>query len=621
MIHPADRLHPLNPEILMTRATRPLAAACLALAACAPAPPPAAAPTPAPAPPAATASTAAADSSAARVTALANELMMVYIRRSPELATLIGLPGFRHDDVGDASLATLPRYQAEDDAFFARVMAEDPERLLGRPEYVTLAFLREGIESSIQSRVCRAELWSGVDQMFGWQVSLARLALVQPVGTPDARAQALTRWHKLSPTIDTLVSTLREGQRLGYSVPEGNVRRVIQQMDALLADAPEASPFASPMQRDSFPAFRAEFRQVMADEMYPAMRRYRDFLVNEYLPRARQTVGISALPHGAECYRARVRSFTTLDVPAQQIHEIGLREMDRIQAEMRVIAQRSFGTSDVPALLERFRTDPQYLFRTRQEIVDYAAAAIERGREAMPRYFGRLPRADVVIDPYAPFEERSAAAASYEIPSDDGTRPGKYRINTYEPEKQSRVGIESTAFHESIPGHHLQLALAQERTNVHPLTRFMGNSGFSEGWGLYAERLADEMGLFSSDLDRMGLLSNEALRAARMVVDPGLHVLGWTREQAIDYMLAHTAENRQAVENEVDRYIVWPGQATAYMLGNLKIRALREQAERELGSRFDIRAFHDRVLQDGTVPLPMLRETIERWIAEEKAKP
>ena len=558
------------------------------------------------------------DSLARRVNALADEVVQTFLTRSPEIATFIGLPGFRHDRVSDNSLATLARYEAEDDAFAARVMALDPEPLRGRQEFITLGFLREAVESQRQSRVCRNELWAGVNQMFGWHTNLARLAQVQPVGTDDRRAQTLTRWHALPTSIDTEIANLREGLRQGYSAPKVNVRRVIEQMDLLLAGAAAQSPFASPAQRDSTPAFRAEVEGIVANELYPAIRRYREFLVNEYLPAAREAVGIVGNPNGADCYRAAVRSFTTLDVPAREIHEIGLREMDKIQGEMRTIAQRSFNTGDVPALLERFRTDPQFLFRTREEIVAYATAAIDRARVVMPRYFGRLPRADVVVEPYLEFEERSAPGASYESPSEDGTRPGKYRINTYKPEEQTRVGIESTAFHESIPGHHLQLAIAQEREGAHILTRFAGNSGFSEGWGLYSERLADEMGLFSSDMDRMGLLSNEALRAARMVVDPGLHVLGWTRDQAIDYMLRHTAENRQAVENEVDRYIGWPGQATAYMLGNLEIRRLREMAERELGDRFDIRTFHDKVLEDGTVTLPMLRDKIERWVAEAK---
>ena len=611
----------------MNASRRWLCASTLALAACAPAAqqpattPPVMAPVgpridPAPA----SSILSRQDSLARAVNALADQVMMTALTRNPEIATIIGLPGFRHEGLSDNSLAALARYEAEDDAFAARVLAIDPEPLLGRPEYVTLGFLREAAQSQTQGRVCRNELWSGVNQMFGWQTSLSRLAMVQPVGTDDLRRQALTRWRGLDTQIDTEIANLREGLRLGYRAPRVNVRRVIEQMDVLLASAPAASPFAGPMQRDSTPAFRAEFEQVVRDDLYPAMQRYRDFLVNEYLPASREEIGIASNPNGVDCYRAAVRSFTTLDVPAQEIHQIGLREMDKIQAEMRTIAQRSFNTSDVPALLERFRTEPQYLFRSRQEIIDYTNAAIARGKAEMPRWFGRLPQADVVVEPYQEFEERSAPGGSYEIPSEDGTRPGTYRINTYKPEEQTRVGIESTAFHEAIPGHHLQLAIAQEREGAHMITRFLGNSGFSEGWGLYAERLADEMGLFSSDLDRMGLLNNEALRAARMVVDPGIHVLGWTRDQAVDYMLRHTAENRQAVENEVDRYIGWPGQATAYMLGNLEIRALREMAERELGSRFDIRVFHDKVLEDGTVTLPMLRAKIERWVAAEKAR-
>lgn len=613
----------------MNLTRRWLCASSLALAACAPAaqqastPAPVMAPTaggPAVNPQPASSTLSRQDSLARAVNALADQALQRALIRSPEIATVLGLPGFRHDAVSDGSLATLARYEQEDEDFAQRVLAIDPEPLRGRPELITLGFLRESATAGRQGRVCRNELWSGVNQMFGWQTQLGRLAQVQPVGTDELRRQALTRWRALPATIDTEIANLREGLRQGYSAPRVNVRRVMEQMDVLLGTAPAQSPFASPMQRDSTPAFRAEFEQVMANELYPAMRRYRDFLANEYLAAAREATGIAANPNGESCYRAAVRSFTTLDVPAREIHEIGLREMAKIQGEMRTIAQRSFNTTDVPALLEAFRTEPRYLFRSRQEIVDYAGAAVQRGKAAMPRYFGRLPRADVAIEPYPDFEERSAPAAAYEIPSEDGTRPGTYRINTYKAEEQSRVGVESTAFHEAIPGHHLQLAIAQERQGAHTITRFMGNSGFSEGWGLYAERLADEMGLFSSDLDRMGMLNNEALRAARMVVDPGLHVMGWTRQQAIDYMLANTAENRTAVENEVDRYIGWPGQATAYMLGNLEIRRLRQMAERELGRRFDIRAFHDRVLEDGTVTLPMLRDKIERWVAAEKVR-
>jgi len=248
-------------------------------------------------------------------------------------------------------------------------------------------------------------------------------------------------------------------------------------------------------------------------------------------------------------------------------------------------------------------------------MVDYAQSALDRAKAALPAWFGILPKADVIIQPYPPFQEASAPGGQYNAPSEDGTRPGIYLINTYEPEKQSKAGLEATAFHETYPGHHLQLAIARERPGAHKLVSYFYSSGFVEGWGLYSERLADEMKLYSGDVDKMGLLSNEALRAARLVVDAGMHALGWTRQQAIDYLMANTTASLAFATAEVDRYIAVPGQATAYMLGNLEIRRLREQTQRELGSRFSIRDFHDRVLEDGNVTLPMLRQKIEGWIA------
>ncbi|HEU4453486.1 MAG TPA: DUF885 domain-containing protein [Longimicrobium sp.] len=562
---------------------------------------------------------AATDPAAARVNALADELVAMFLRRSPELGTFYGLPGTTHEGLTDNSMAAFTAFQRVEDDFRRRVMAVDPTPLRGRPEYTTLAFLREQVESNSQGRVCRGELWN-VDQMFGWQVQLGQLAAIQPVGTADLRRQALARFRLVPRTIDNETANLREGLRQGYSAPKGNVRRVIEQLELLTAGQPGDSPLASPALRDSTADFRRQWLALLADSINPAIRRHRDFLANEYLPRARDAIGVAAHANGAACYQARVRSFTTLEKDPNWIHRTGLQQMEKIQAEMLQIARRSFGTDDVPALLERLRTDTAFTFRSREQILSYVDSAIARSKREMPKWFGRLPQADVVVVPYEPFEERSAAGASYEQPAADGSRPGRYRINLFEPERQSRAGMESTAFHEAIPGHHLQLALAMERPQSHMITRLLGNSGFAEGWGLYAERLADEMGLFSGDLDRLGLLSNEALRAARMVVDPGMHVLGWSRERAVDYMLRHTAESRTGVDNEVDRYIAWPGQATAYMTGMLEIRDLRDTAERELGPRFDVRAFHDRVLEDGTVPLPLLREKIEKWIAEEKAK-
>ncbi len=555
------------------------------------------------------------DSVAARVTELANEFLMTSLTYFPEIGTQLGLPFADHGALQDNSFEALRAFQEKENDWYAEVESIDNDVIVGRTEYVTYGFLREQLAASIQARVCRPELWS-VSQLFGWQVTYPFLATLQPVGSEELRQEALDRFGKLPEFIDIEIEQLREGIRLGYSSPRGNVERVIEQVDGLLSPPPAQSPFMSMAERDSAPAFRQHLEVVVAEGINPALRRYRDYLAEEYLPKAREQVAVAALPDGEQCYRATVRSFTTLDVPPREIHETGLEQMAKIQAQMREIAERSFGTSEVRTLLERFKTDRQYTFGSREEIVAYAQQAVDRSRTAMGEWFGVLPKADVMIKPYPEFEEKSAPPASYVRPADDGRRPGIYRINTYEPEKQSKVGMESTAFHEAIPGHHLQLAIAQERPDAHPITRYLGNSGFSEGWGLYAERLADEMGLFSSDLDRFGLLSNEAFRAARMVVDPGIHVLGWTRQRAIDYMLEHTAESDIEVATEVDRYIIMPGQATAYMIGNLEIRRLRAMAEQAFGDDFDIKAFHDRVLEDGGVTLPMLREKIERWISE-----
>ncbi|CAA9304907.1 MAG: protein of unknown function DUF885 [uncultured Gemmatimonadetes bacterium] len=573
--------------------------------ACAPRATPPATPTPAAAP----------RSAAAEVTAIADDYMARAVEESPELVTYLGLPGKSHGGLTDNSPEALAASDRREDEWAARLARVDSAAVGEGPERLTYGFLRQALESARQSRVCRGELWA-VSQLTGWQTQYPFLASIQPVGTPELRDQALARFRQLPRFIDNETGRLRTGLAQGYSSPRLNVRRVIEQLDGLIAPAPAQSPFFAAAQRDSTPEFRRAWEALIASEINPALRRHRDFLRDEYLPAAREAIAVSTLPNGAECYRAQVRAFTTLELDPRQIHQTGLEQIARIDAEMLAIARRSFATSDVPALLTAFRTERRYGFQTRQEIIDFTTRAMDRARREMPKWFGRMPRADVVIEPYREFEEKSAPLGSYDAPAEDGSRPGIYHINTYEPEKQTRVGAESTAFHEAIPGHHLQLAIAQERKDAHPLTRFLGNSGFSEGWGLYAERLADEMGLFSSDLDRMGLLSNEALRAARMVVDPGMHVLGWTRQQAIDYMLAHTAETRGSIEDEVDRYIVWPGQATAYMVGSLEIMRLRDLARRELGPRFDIRVFHDKVLEDGTVTLPMLREKIQRWVTQ-----
>jgi uncharacterized protein (DUF885 family) len=543
-----------------------------------------------------------------RVRELADAYVNGYLEQFPEQATYYGVPGRRHDRLTDTSLGAIAAWQAREDRWLADAKAIDTAAIGSTSLRATHAILREALESSSASRVCRTELWN-VSQMTGWHVNLGYLVTIQPVGSDAARQEALARWGSLPKHLDTEIANLREGMKLGYSAPKHIVRIVIDQVRTLAASTPADSPFATPGVRDKTPEFEKAFNALVAEQIVPAARRYADFLEREYLPAARDTIAVADQPDGAACYEASIRAHSTLAKSAKEVHDTGVREVARLDAEMKTIAERSFGTGDVPALMQRLRTDPKYLFRSRQELIDYSKAALERARAAAPQWFRLLPKADVKLEPYPAFREKNAPN-EYNPPSEDGSRPGIFYVSAYEAEKKTRADIESTAFHETIPGHHLQVAIALERQEIHPIGRYIFNSGYVEGWALYAESLADEMKLFSSDLDRLGMLSSQNFRAARLVVDTGLHALGWTRQRAIDYMLAHTPQSSNVAAAEIDRYIIMPGQATSYMLGMLEIVAARQEAQKAQGSQFDIKAFHDRVLEDGSVPLSFLREKL-----------
>ena len=548
------------------------------------------------------------------VRALADTYLAALFERLPEQITLYGIPGHRQDKLMDNSLEAWKAWEEREDAWLAEAKQIDPATISAPPLRATYALVREALEGPIALRACRNELWTVSQFVNAWQVQYGYLVTIQPVGTDDARKDALARWSALPKFVDTEIGNLREGIKLGYTAPKGNVRITIDQMNMLLAGPISASPFDSPARRDKTPEFVKQFDALVKDQINPAFKKYRDFLQHEYLPAARESIAVSDIPNGAACYDASVRFHTSLPIPAAQVHATGLKMVDQINAEMKHIAEHSFQTSDVPALLEKLRTDKKYSFKSREELIAYSQAALARAKLGARPVFGLWPKADVVIQPYPAFREKNGPN-EYNSPAEDGSRPGVFLINAYQPEKHSRVEDESTAFHETIPGHHLQGAIALERKEIHPIGRYLGNSGYGEGWALYSERLADELKLFSSDVERLGMLSDQQLRAVRLVVDSGIHTMGWTRKQAIDYMLAHTAEGERDAASEIDRYIIYPGQAASYMLGMIEIRKARDAAEKAMGSRFDIKAFHDRVLEDGSVPLTFLKEKIERWSA------
>jgi uncharacterized protein (DUF885 family) len=534
------------------------------------------------------------------------------LERFPESVTQYGIPGHRQDKLFDNSLEALRAWQQREDGWLADARQIDPATIADPPLRATYAIVREALDGSIATRVCRSELWTVSQFVNAWQVQEGYIVTIQPVGTDAARQDALARFGSLPQYVDTEIANLRDGIKQGYTAPKGIVRIVIDQMKALTSGPIADSPFDSPAVRDKTPAFVKQYDALVKDRINPAFVKYREFLEREYLPAAREAIGVSAIPNGAACYDASVRYHSSLPMSAAAVHAAGLKQIDAIGAEMQTIAERSFHTNDVPKLLQQVRTDPKYTFKSREALIAYSQAALARAKAAVPQWFGLLPKADVVIQPYPKFREKNGPN-EYNAPAEDGSRPGIFFINAYQPEKHSRVEDESTAFHETIPGHHLQGSIALERKGIHPIGRYIANSGYAEGWALYTERLADEMKLFSSDLDRLGMLSSQSLRAARLVVDSGIHTMGWTRQQAIDYMLAHTAESEHDCSSEVDRYIIYPGQATAYMLGMLEIRHARDNAEKTMGAKFDIKAFHDRVLEDGGVPLTFLTAKVKHW--------
>lgn len=554
---------------------------------------------------------ASVDSLATRVISLADEYVQAYVASYPEHVAGLGLPNAANDRLSDNSLDGLRPWQSKVDAWAAELAKIDGNLLWGRPEWLTYGFLREALEGSRSLRIARAELWP-VNQMSGWQVGFSQLAAIQPVGTPDLRAQALARWGMFPTYLDNELNNLKEGLRLGYTTPKRNVQLVIVQLDALLAAPISNSPFFSPAKRDTDSAFRAAWEQLLFQEINPAIRKYCDFLKREYLSKARETLGASALPNGIEAYGAALRRFTSLDRSPEETYRMGEETVARYEAEASEIGLKLFGTPDLAAIRQRMMGDLRNHFKNREELLNFSRESVLRARQAMPGWFNMIPKADVVIEPIPAYLEKTASSG-YRPGALDGSRPGTYRINLYQPEKQTLANAENTAFHETYPGHHFQLSIVRERPRAHLITLMSANSGYIEGWARYAEALAEEMGLYTTDFARIG---RRLWPAHGMVVDPGIHVMNWTREQAIKYILGTGCFTPHEAESLVDRIVAWPGQLTAYDTGAIEIFALREKAKKELGDKFDIRVFHDQLLKYGSVTLPMLREIIGHWLED-----
>jgi uncharacterized protein (DUF885 family) len=455
-----------------------------------------------------------------------------------------------------------------------------------------------------------------VDQIGGPQTILPQLCQFQPADTPERLEKFLTRLRAYPEFMAANAEILREGLSSGLTAPRIVAERTVQQLERLLA-IPLEEAIVPAMAQVSNDADRQRVRDVVRDHVYPADAAFLDVLRGDYLAGTREEPGLWSAPNGDSLYRTQIRAWTTLDLEPSEVHQIGLDELAKVDAERRTIARSAGYGDDTKAYRAALAADPTNQPASKDELIQRAREDIERAMEVAPGYFGRLPRAGCDVKAVEEFKEKDAPFAYYFPPSTDGSRPGIYYANGYDLPSRKFSKLASTTFHEAVPGHHFQITLEMENPNLNTFRRLgsrMVGGAYVEGWGLYSERLADEMGLFRNDGERFGMLDAVAWRAARLVVDTGLHALRWDRQRSIEFLLDAGLSETDAVI-ETDRYIAWPGQALTYMIGCREIERLRAEVAGRDGSRFDLRAFHDAVLGHGSLPLATLARELPNWVA------
>jgi uncharacterized protein (DUF885 family) len=559
----------------------------------------------------------------AELASLAAEYWHAVLTRSPTSATLIG--DHRFDDrIDDWSVEGEQVHADAMRRLRARAEAVDPATL-SEAEVVTRGLLLAETENTLAViDAGLAELQS--DQMTGPHADLFTGAPQVAVPEPAHAAAILERFRSMPRMLDQAAARFRSGTDRGWTPARICVERSLNQLDGYLGANADDDVFLSivgPQGWDGEEGWRAQLATILAERVRPAFARYRAALADDVLPSARpdDRPGLTHLDGGDDAYQVLIRVHTSLDLPAEEIHRIGRQEIEeRLPEEYRRIGERVFGTSDLQEIFERMRSDTSYRFRDADHIVATAQATLDRAKAAIPEWFGRLPEADCLIELVPEFLQADAPPAYYYPPTDDGTRPGTYFVNVRDATGQSVFEAESVGFHEAIPGHHLQLAIANELDDVPDFQRLsVAHTAYVEGWALYAERLAEEMGLYTGDVDRLGMLAADSWRAGRLVVDTGMHALGWSRQQAIDYLYTNAPLSLGEITPEIDRYIGMPGQALASKIGQREVFRLREHAKELLGPAFDIRGFHDVVLGSGAVTLPILADLVDRWIARTAA--
>ena len=545
------------------------------------------------------------------------------LRTQPELATQVGddryndrLSDFSDKAIGDDLEHTrqaLARFEAIDVTGFP-----EQERL---NHALMVRSLREGLEGA------QFKDWEMPATQFGGiHLGYASLAFDSPFRNKKDYADYVSRLHQISRVLDQAMGHMRDGMRDHLIPPTYLLEKVSSQAQGIADDSLDKSPFTEPLRKfpDSISEperqqLRAEIEAEVKNEVAPAYAKFAKFVREDYAPHGRLDPGVWALPDGEARYRFAIRHQTTTDFTADQIHELGVKSVAEIETQMLSIAKAQ-GFRNLKSFNEHIRQDPKLHAQSGQQLFDLYTRYRDQMYGKLPELFGRLPKNKLDVVPMESFRSASAPPADYSIGAGDGSRPGRINVNEYAPEKRLLLNLEAIAYHEGVPGHHLQFSIAQELTGLPPFRKFnLDLNAYTEGWAFYSERLGKEVGFYQDPYSEYGRLQNEIWRAVRWVVDTGVHSQHWTRQQMVDYFHEHTAMDEENIDTEVDRYIAWPAQALSYKMGQMKILELRARAQKQLGPKFDIRAFHDAVLDQGPLPLDVLETKINAWIGTQKA--
>jgi uncharacterized protein (DUF885 family) len=568
------------------------------------------------------ADTQTADSRRAQINQLLKDEWEYELKESPERATVYG--DYRYNDRwSDASLAHVQQQKRDLQEWLSKFEAVDTAGF-NEQEKLNQSLMVRNLKQRLEAIELKTYEMP-IEQFNGAHLQAAQFVAIIPFNTTKQYEDYLSRLHRIPVLFDQVIEVLRQGEKDKLMPPRFLLEKTITQCKSIAEPAGEASPFGHPVAKFPDAVAEADRKRLhdavitaVDNEVRPAYTKLANFIAIEYEPKGRAEPGIWSLPNGDTLYRFSIRRLTTTEMDPEYIHQLGLKEVARIEAEELAIAKK-LGFADLKSFRASVKDNPKLLATSREQILDKYRGYIAQMQPELPKLFGLLPKTPLEVRPVQEFREKEAAGASYTTGTPDGSRPAIVYVNTGDYAHRSLITIETTAYHEGVPGHHMQIAIAQALPELPAFRQHGFFSAYSEGWALYAERLGEDIGFYQDPYSRYGHLDAEMLRAVRLVVDTGVHYKHWTRQQMVDFFHEHSSEDEPSVQAETDRYIAWPAQALGYKLGQLEILKLRERAKTELGSKYDIRDFHDEVLNGAALPLDVLDQRVTAWIEAQKA--